>query len=176
MKPLPPPDCFHLSAAVGWLELGNPREARAELEAIALERRGHPDVLEVRWQVEARSGQWERCRELAGVLVAQAPERPSTWVLQAYALRRAAGGGLRPAWDALRPAAERFPQEAIIPYNLACYACQMGQPGEAWSWLKRALKLGDARQIKAMALEDPDLEPLRSKLRTERGSSSDSAL
>src|ERR1017187_3279090 len=48
MKPLEPPDSHHLSAAIGWLGLGNWREANEELEKITSELRGHPDVLEVR--------------------------------------------------------------------------------------------------------------------------------
>ena len=35
MKSLGPPDSHHLSAAIGWLELGNVAEAGAELEKIA---------------------------------------------------------------------------------------------------------------------------------------------
>jgi hypothetical protein len=35
MESLAPPDNHHFSAAVGWLELGNWREANEELESIA---------------------------------------------------------------------------------------------------------------------------------------------
>ena len=34
MKPLQPPDTFHLLAAQGWMELGNHEEANEELELI----------------------------------------------------------------------------------------------------------------------------------------------
>ena len=51
MKPIEPPDAFHLSAAVGWLMLGNPDEAEEELGNITPGLRIHPDVLEVRWQI-----------------------------------------------------------------------------------------------------------------------------
>ena len=34
MKPLEPPDSFHLLAAQGWLELGNHVEANEELDKI----------------------------------------------------------------------------------------------------------------------------------------------
>ena len=49
MQKLEPPDTYYLSAAVGWLELGNPGEARAELVQISSRQQEHPDVLEVRW-------------------------------------------------------------------------------------------------------------------------------
>jgi hypothetical protein len=48
----------------------------------------------------------------------------------------------------------------IIRYNLACYACQLGNLKEARHWLKRAIDLAGTKQVKLMALEDPDLEPL----------------
>ena len=72
----------------------------------------------------------------------------------------ACGGGLDQAWDALLPAAEKFPSAAVIAYNLSCYACQMNQLDVSRHWFKRAVKIGDRETIKKMALEDDDLKPL----------------
>ena len=66
----------------------------------------------------------------------------------------------REAHDALLPAAHTFPEAWVVPYNLACYTCQLGLMEEARSWLEKAFELGDSKSIKLMALEDPDLEPL----------------
>jgi hypothetical protein len=88
------------------------------------------------------------------------PDRASGWLHQAYALRRVPEGGLQQAWEALLPAYEKFPQEATIPYNLSCYACQLGQLDDARQWLKRAVASGGKERIKHMALGDSDLEPL----------------
>ena len=41
---------------------------------------------------------------------------------------------------ALRPAFEKFPKVSVIPYNLACYACQMNKLDEARVWLRRAMR------------------------------------
>lgn len=153
-----------LNAAIGWLGLGLPDEARAELERLSPASRSHPDVLEVRWAICANQSCWDEAVGVAEKIIALAPERPSGWLHRAYALRRAPGGGLRHAWDALRPAADRFPEEPIIAYNLACYACQMGQLDEARVWLRRALKTGDRERLKTMALQDKDLEPLRAEI------------
>jgi hypothetical protein len=46
-----------------------------------------------------------------------------------------------------------------IRYNLACYACQLGNQEEAWDWLEDAFELGDSKRVKLMALDDLDLEP-----------------
>jgi len=72
---------------------------------------------------------------------------------------------LQVAWDSLFPAMEKFPEEGIVPYNLACYACQLQQLDVARIMFKRALSLGDKGQFKKMALRDPDLQPLWDEFR-----------
>lgn len=54
MKPIEPPDLHHLRAGMGWLELGNHREANEELKQIAPVLQVHPDVLEIRWEIVQR--------------------------------------------------------------------------------------------------------------------------
>lgn len=165
MSPLEPPDIFFLSAAVGWLELGNATEAEAELGKISAENQRRPDVLEVRWMFLAEAKRWDDALKITQALVQVAPNRSSSWLHHAYALRRAATGGLQPAWDALLSAHEKFPREATIAFNLSCYACQLQQLEEARSWFQRALKLGGKDKIKEMALGDADLQPLWAEIR-----------
>jgi predicted Zn-dependent protease len=160
-----PPDSHFFRAAIGWLELGNPREALVELNQIKSEYQSTMEVLEVRWQILAADKNWEEALTTARQLIAANPDQAVGWVHQAYALRRTNKGGLSVACEALLPAADKFPQEPIIPYNLACYAAQMGQLDQAWQWLRRAARIGKASKIKALALADPDLEPLWEKLR-----------
>jgi tetratricopeptide (TPR) repeat protein len=165
MSKLEPPDIFFLAAAVGWMELGVPAEAEAELAKIAAENHCHPDVLEVRWMVLAQAKCWDTALEIARALLKTAPKRSSGWLHQAYSLRRASNGGLQQALDALLPACEKFPREATIPYNLSCYACQLQHLEEARTWLHRALKLSNKDKMKEMALGDPDLQPLWDEIR-----------
>jgi hypothetical protein len=61
---------------------------------------------------------------------------------------------------ALLPAADKFPKDWAISYNLACYSCLMGRLEDAWDWLEMAFKVGDQNQLKLKALDDPDLEQL----------------
>ncbi len=158
-----PPDSVLLSRAVGWLELGNASEAEAELKQIAATLQEHPAVLDCRWQVHARREQWDQALAVAQLLVDRAPNNCTGWIHRAYALRRVAGGGLLAAQAALRPALERFPEEYVIPYNLGCYAAQLGRLDEAWEFVTRAMKLGGKARIKRMALDDPDLKELRDR-------------
>jgi tetratricopeptide (TPR) repeat protein len=166
MPKLEPPNTHYLSAALGWLELGNLAEARVELALIDPAQQTHPDVLEVRWLICVEDSRWEEGLEVARALLENAPKRSSGWLHQAYALRRVPEGGVKKAWEALLPAFDRFPKEPIICYNLSCYACQMQQLDAARTWLKRALFIGGKDKIKRMALEDPDLKPLWDEIKS----------
>ena len=114
MEPLDPPYSHHLNAAEGWLELGNHLEANAELEKISPPLRAHPAVLFIRWHVYAAAKQWEGAFEIAQTLVKVVPDQPEAWIHRAYAARRIQGGSVQAAWDALLPAAGKFPKEPII--------------------------------------------------------------
>jgi hypothetical protein len=165
-EPLAPPDSHHLLAAEGWLELGNSAEAGEEIARIAPSHLEHPDVLEMRWAICHAGQRWETGLAIAETLVRVAPERASGWLHQAYALRRIPGGGVQRAWDVLRPAYDKFPKAEVIPFNLACYAAQLGRPDEAWEWLHESMEAaGDVDAIKKMALSDMDLQPLWERIR-----------
>jgi predicted Zn-dependent protease len=154
------PDLHFFNAATGWLELGNCVEARAELAHLSAAYRQHPAVLELEWSVSAAERNWEAAFTAARVLMVALPEEPAGWLHSAYACRRMAGGGLKQAQTLLQPAADKFPQEPVIHFNLACYACQLGQLPEAREWLRRAEAIGGKKAIIAMALADEDLKPL----------------
>ena len=158
MKPLDQSDSLHLQAAVGWLELGNHTEANEELEHIAAQLRAHPDVLEVRWQIYAAAKKWEVCLEIATTITKLFPERAFEWIHLSYALHELKR--TKEARDNLLGVLERFPANAITLYNLACYECQLGRLKEAKRWLEMAFKLGGTANMKLMALDDEDLQPL----------------
>ena len=160
MAELEPPDTHYVSAAIGWLELGNVAEARAELDLVQPAQRKNPDVLEIRWIVSAREENWEEALHYARELIHAAPDRASGWLHQSYSLRRVSDGGVKKAWEALLPVFDRFPEEPIISYNLSCYACQLKQIEAARVWFKRALVIGGKAKFKKMALQDPDLQEL----------------
>jgi tetratricopeptide (TPR) repeat protein len=153
MQPLEPPDSHCLSAALGWLGLGNQGEAKAELASISPARQNHPDVLEVRWAIYSEEKNWDPALQAARALIEEAPERAAGWIFRAYALRRVSNGGLQQA------------RQPIIPFNLACYSCQMRRLEEARVWLARAAQIGGKEEIKPMALGEPDLEALWEEIR-----------
>lgn len=165
MLKLEPPDTYYLSAAIGWLELGDRTEAWAELGRIRPAFQKSPEVLEVTWLLNASEQDWPAALITARALMENEPALSAGWLHQAYALRRVPGGGLQAAWDALLPVAERFPKEATIPYNLSCYACQLGRLDHARHWLRTALRIGNKAHIKLMALADTDLQSLWTEIK-----------
>lgn len=165
MQSLEPSDIHRLNAALGWLGLNCPADARAELDAIAPAQQSHPAVLEACWLLCAHEKNWGDALEVAGRELQFAPDAASGWLHRAYALRRVSGGGLAQAWEALLPAAGKFPKEPVIAYNLSCYACQMQQLDLAREWFQRAVAAGEKKVIQQMALNDDDLRPLWPEIR-----------
>ena len=161
MSTFKPADQHHLRAAEGWLELGNPDEARAELEQIPDCQQDHPDVLEVSWLLLAHEQNWPACVKAANLLVQHAPERPGGWIHRSFALHELER--TEEAFDLLYHVRGSFPDQWVIPYNLACYLAQMGRIHEAAEELASALEV-DSNAVKNAASVDPDLEPLRAQL------------
>lgn len=159
------PDAHHFNAACGWLELGNRGEAWVELELISSENQAHPAVLNLRWSLCAGERKWAEAFRAAQQLLTVLPEEPDGWLHAAYAARRKADGGIEQAQAILLPAVDRFPEEPVIAFNLACYACQLGQLEAARRWFERACRVGGKKEICAMALADEDLKLLWSKIR-----------
>lgn len=149
-----------LNAVLGWLELGLPADGLDEFQRMPQDVQERPEMLDLRWTLEARLERWPEALATAEKLMAVQPGEPSSWLHHAYALRRVPHGGLAQAQSALRPAFEKFQKEATIPYNLACYACQLGNLEEARAWLARAVERSSPQHIRGMALKDNDLTPL----------------
>ena len=59
--------------------------------------------------------------------------------------------------EILVDAEAKFPREAAIPYNLACYYCQLGEMEKAKRYLKEAFEID--LNWRTAALEDEDLRP-----------------
>lgn len=162
MRPLQPPDSFHVEAARGWLELGDPLEAERELGQIASKLRNRPEVIEVLWQISARKKEWDVCVDLANQIIKALPKRIDGYIHKAYALHESKR--THEAWELLFPLAEKFPKDVTIKYNLACYGVQLGRHWEALQWLKLAFTIGKESELRPMALSDPDLKPLWPKI------------
>jgi len=162
---LEPPDRHHLSAAIGWLGLGNWHEAKLELEKITPQNRNAPAVLLIAYDVNAAARDWGQAADIADRMLEIIRDEPGVWLSLAYAVRRKPGGSIDQARKILARADQKFPGEPMIAYNLSCYECQLGNLEQARDWLDKAMAHGDAKQMRALALKDADLEPLWQEIR-----------
>src|SRR5688572_32342653 len=148
MKALQAPDLLYLEAAKGWFILGDVAEARNELSQIASKYLRHPDVLEVEFALAAKRHLWTNCMDIAAALLERAPDRPTAWINCAITLHQLKQ--TQEAWDALYTVRNRFPKVSSIPYNLACYACQLGRNEHALQRFKKHLKQCPASPIRSI--------------------------
>lgn len=156
------PDRHHLSAAIGWLELGAPDEAELEFGRIKPESASRDESLDVRWQIDAARGDWKAALETARRHLQANASSPTPWIHQSFALHELKLTG--EAYRLLHPVAERFIDVGVIPYNLACYSCGLGQLEESRGWLRKAVSIMGRNETIAMASTDPDLVELRTWL------------
>lgn len=161
MNPIGTPDSHHLAAAQGWLELENTTEAIKELGQIAAEFQEHSDVLEIRWAIEAKRFCWDECVRIATQLTHHAPDRSSGWIHRSFALHELKR--TQEAYELLLPSLSQFKGIWTIPYNLACYQCQLGQKASAMEFYSQALEMG-GESVRDMALADVDLAALHAEI------------
>jgi len=154
--PLEPPDQHHWQAAVGYVELGMFEDANDQLEKIDPFNRAAPEVLAVRPEIYRGLGKWEAMQRMAKRLKEFEPHNVQWTISLAYATRRAYSTDT--AMEILLNAEAKFPKEAAIPYNLACYYCQLGEIGKAKRYLKQAFEIG--LNWRKATLEDEDLRAL----------------
>ena len=154
--PLEPPDQKHWEAASGYVQLGMYLEADAELDEIDPFCRAAPEVLAVRLEIYAGLKKWELMQTVAKKLGEHDLQNVQWAISWAYATRRA--NSLQAAKEILSNAESKFPKDAIIKYNLACYCCQLGESENAKNYLKTAFEIDSTWRLKA--LDDEDLRPL----------------
>jgi len=148
---------WQLSHVRGYLDLGMVAEAEAELAAIPPPASERPEVHALRVAVLHEKRDWPELRRVAAVLVQQQPDQPGWWVSFAFATRRTAS--IEDAREILLAAERAHPEEAIIHFNLGCYACQLGELEEARRRVWRSIELRS--ELRELAHHDPDLQPLR---------------
>ena len=121
-----------------------------------------PEVLAVRLAIYRGLEKWELMQQIAKRLKEFEPDNVQWTISLAYATRRAYS--IDVAMEILLDAEAKFPKEAAIPYNFACYYCQLGEMETAKRYLKKAFEI-DSDWRKA-ALEDEDLMPLWDSLQS----------
>ncbi len=145
-----------LSAADGYLDLKMWDAAEQELSALPPGARQLLPALMMDYRLASCRLDWTRAAAIAVKMRDARPDLSDPWVMLAFAERRATT--IESARKILLDARERFPLEAVIWYNLACYECRLGRIPEAEQLLKHACEL-DVEFLQ-IAKKDDDLEQL----------------
>lgn len=146
----------HFERAQGWLLLENHAAAERALRLIPAAFRQRSEVRQFRAQLHLSAGRWAKAVPLLRRLQKQDPTEPQYAVSLAFAVRRA--DSIVAAEKILLEARTRFPQEAVIWFNLACYAAQQDRLPDAHNLLREAVRRESA--YRDLAKADPDLAPL----------------
>lgn len=136
-------------------------EAEECLKEITPADQSRTEVSNVRLNLYMAAKKWAFAARVAAQLVETEPENVSAWINLAYSLRRSEG--LDQAEAVLLRAHTLHPDYALIFYNLACYASVTSRIEDAKERLQRAFELDE--DLRAMAIEDLDLRPLRDWIR-----------
>lgn len=146
-----------LLEAEGYLELGMFDESARSLAGLPADVQSRREVMAFRVALHMTAKHWAVAAEIAACLVEREPEEAGWWVNLAYCVRRARS--LDEAEAILLRAVELHAAQAIIHYNLACYACVSGRLELAKERLSRARQLD--KGVEEMARHDDDLAALR---------------
>jgi tetratricopeptide (TPR) repeat protein len=154
--PLESPGQKFFEAACGYAQLGMYLDANEELEKVDPYKRAAPEILALRVAIYRGLEKWELMAAISKRLVEFEPNDVQWTVSFAYAIRRA--NSIQAAKDILLKAEPKFPKQAVIKYNLACYFCQLGDLQSAKNYLKRAFEIDPNWRLQG--LEDEDLKAL----------------
>jgi Flp pilus assembly protein TadD len=147
----------HLSYALGYLQLGLCGAAREELSALTPEFMVTPSALAVRLEVAMAEETWDEVIALAPELVGNDATQERPWIAWAYALRERER--VAEAQEALLAGARLIKEPSpLVTYNLACYACLLGELDEARRLL--AAVVARDKSWREISRGDPDLAPL----------------
>lgn len=147
----------HLAYALGFLQLGLHAEAHEELAALPPEVAATAPALTLRLELAMAEEEWERVVALAPELVALDSSEERPWVAWAYALRELQR--INEAQETLLAGARMIDEPSVlVDYNLACYACLLGELEEAKQLLAHVIKRD--KSWRDVAREDPDLAAL----------------
>lgn len=152
LEEFPPAVQHSLQAVEGWFELGNMPEALAELERVPQQFQREQCVINLRVHILMRQNEWDKALPYSEKLLKLSPG-PEIICNHAYIIANC--GALIGACQLLTDAADKFPEHALIRYNLACYCGRLGKINEAKYWLGEALNR--QKELEDFALVDPDL-------------------
>ena len=150
----------HLAYATGYIALELHAEAHAELAHLSPELLEEPAALAVRIELAMSERNWQEVVMRSGELVNHDATVERPWITWAYALRELRL--IADAQETLTAGARLIDNPSpLVAYNLACYACLLGELDEARHLL--ASVYARDKKWREIARNDPDLAALHLK-------------
>ncbi len=145
-----------LLAAEGYLELGMVPDALREFESLPARAKTGLEGLTMLMEIHRAEEEWEAMESVAARLWEAEPENVDRWIDWAVALRQS--DSIASARVLLLEAVERFPDEALLHFHLACCECQLGNLPQARRHLMESRKRCRVCRV-LMLTDEGDLEP-----------------
>ena len=146
-----------LTYSNGYRELGMFQDALEEISRLPESLSDRLEVLQMKLAILIDAKDWASANCVAKNLVLRQPNDPGHLVNLAFVTRRSRT--MDEAKAILSDAAQRFPNVAIIHYNLGCYACQEHKIEDAKQSLVKAISLNPT--FLTTAKKDKDLNDLK---------------
>jgi len=143
-----------LLAAQGYLELGMPEEALAELGRLSHDVQIHVDTLLLRLLILMSTRRWRESVEVCETLRRVAPECPAGFFHGAFCLHEL--GRTSEAKALLMAGPSELANEATYHYNLGCYEAVLGNLDEAVAHIHTSFAMD--KKFRDIARIDPDLK------------------
>lgn len=148
-----------LQVATGWIELGLPDEALAELHRLPASSRASVEVLEVTLAAQMGCEEWNFASETARLLCVKAGREPEFYIQAAYCLHET--GDTLAARDWLLRGPKELIEMPVFHYNIACYHWDLGDGKQAKTHLERAISMD--RSYEQIARSNQDLAGIVAK-------------
>jgi tetratricopeptide (TPR) repeat protein len=145
-----------LQAADGYLYLGMPEEACAEVESLSAAEQTSSPVMRAQVRILLHLRKWRKAEELSEFGTAIYPLENEFLVQRAFALQQQKRAN--DAVEVLLAAPDWIRRTGILHYNLACYEAQLGDLRIARRCMNTAFEINAA--FKKNARHDPDLQRL----------------
>ncbi|MFM8363603.1 MAG: tetratricopeptide repeat protein [Verrucomicrobiota bacterium] len=145
-----------LLAVEGYLELGMVLDALREFQDLPARAKTSLEGLTMLMEIHRAEEEWEAMESVASRLWEAEPENVGRWIDWAIALRQS--DSVASARVLLIEAVERFPEEALVHFHLACCECQLGNLPQARRHLMESKKRCRVCRV-LMLTDEGDLEP-----------------
>lgn len=150
-----PQNQMKIRAAQGYLEIGMVEDALRELESLPENEQMSNESLSVYVEIYRETREWARMENIAQLLCQTDKQNVKRWLDCAFA--RYHSESLESARATLLVATRRFPNEALVHFQLACCECQLGNIAEAKKHLNQSKKLCPICRVLALT-DEGDLD------------------